>query len=86
MASLHELAELVDLAHISRGSAKFDDNELQSLNIRLLHAMPYEAARARLAGLGVGGGQAFWLAVRGNLSRFDDARDWWRVVEGPLLP
>jgi glutamyl-tRNA synthetase len=24
--------------------------------------------------------------VRGNLSRFDEVRDWWRVVEGPLTP
>ena len=36
--------------------------------------------------MGVGGGQEFWVAVRGNLRRLDEARIWWRVAEGPLQP
>ncbi len=86
VASLAELAERLDLGHLSRAPAKFDEAELRGLNEKLLHAMPYEAARERLAALGADGGEAFWLAVRGNLSRFDEVRDWWRVVEGPLTP
>ena len=30
--------------------------------------------------------EAFWAAVRGNLARIEDARDWWRVIEGPIEP
>jgi glutamyl-tRNA synthetase len=49
--------------------------------------MPFEAARPRLAALGLGEADAaFWFAVRGNLARLDDARDWWRVCRGPIAP
>jgi glutamyl-tRNA synthetase len=84
--SLDELAGLVDLAHISRGPAKFDPAELDVLNARLLHDMPFEAVRERLDARGIGGGEAFWIAVRGNLGRLEDAAEWWPVVAGPVRP
>ncbi len=31
------------------------------MNARILHALPYEPVKDRLAALGVGGGEAFWL-------------------------
>jgi glutamyl-tRNA synthetase len=83
---LDALAELSDLAAISRAPAKFDEGELDRLNAALLHAMPYEAARPRLEAAGIDGGEAFWLAVRGNHDRFRDALTWWRVVRGPITP
>lgn len=84
--SLDALARLVDFAHISRAPAKFDEAELEHLNARLVHELPYEAVKDRLAALGVGGGEAFWLAVRTNLTRVADAAAWWAVVEGPVEP
>lgn len=84
--SLDELAGLVELAHISRAPAKFDEHELEALSARTLHQMPFAAVADRLAAAGIGGGEAFWLAVRGNLARFDEAKLWWRVVEGPVAP
>ncbi|NNM72308.1 glutamate--tRNA ligase [Enterovirga sp. DB1703] len=86
VADLDELASLVDLAHISRGPAKFDESELDALNARFVHAMPYETARPRLEDLHIGGGEEFWNAVRANLSRFGDALRWWGIVEGPVSP
>jgi hypothetical protein len=41
---------------------------------------------AVLKKLGAGGGETFWLAVRGNLGTLADAKAWWQVVEGPLNP
>ncbi|MGY6246123.1 glutamate--tRNA ligase [Bosea thiooxidans] len=84
--SLDELAGLVELAHVSRAPAKFDEHELETLSARTLHQMPFAAAADRLAAAGIGGGEAFWLATRGNLTRFDEAKLWWRVVEGPVAP
>jgi glutamyl-tRNA synthetase len=86
VADLDELASLVDLAHISRAPAKFDESELDALNGRFVHAMPYAAARPRLEDLRVGGGEMFWNAVRGNLGRFGDVLRWWGIVEGPVSP
>ncbi|CAH1651937.1 Glutamate--tRNA ligase 2 [Hyphomicrobiales bacterium] len=86
VASLDELAGLVELSHVSRAPAKFDEHELAALSARTLHHFPFETVADRLAALGVGGGEAFWLAVRGNLAKLDEARLWWQVVHGPATP
>lgn len=77
---LDELLAKVDLGDVSHSAAKFDPAELAALNARTLHAMPYARVAGRLDALGVAGGDAFWLAVRGNLARLADARAWWQVV------
>jgi glutamyl-tRNA synthetase len=88
VASLEELAGLVELKHLSRGAARFDEAELEALSARTLHRLPYAAVADRLTALGVGGpnAEAFWLAVRGNLQRLDEAAMWRQVVEGDVAP
>ena len=88
VVSLDELAAMVDLAHLSRGPARFDEAELDALSARTLHHMPYEAVADRLEALGIAGpgAEAFWLAVRGNLARLDEAAIWRQVVEGEIAP
>ena len=88
VASLDELAAMVDLAHLSHGAARFDEAELDALSARTLHHMPYEAVADRLEALGIAGpgAEAFWLAVRGNLARLDEAAIWRQVVEGEIAP
>jgi glutamyl-tRNA synthetase len=86
MESLDALASKIDFARISHGPARFDPADLEALTARTLHAMPYESAAPRLEKLGVGGDRAFWEAVRGNLSRFDEAAHWWRVVSEAISP
>lgn len=88
VAGLDELAALVDLAEISRAPARFDPYELDGLNARLVHAMAFGDVAPRLAALGIpaDAADAFWLAVRANLTRVEEAGDWWRVVRGPVAP
>jgi glutamyl-tRNA synthetase len=88
VSDLDELAALVDLAHVSRAPAKFDEHELDSLNARLVHGLPCAAVADRLAALGVppDRAEAFWEVVRANLTRVSDAAEWWRVVQGPVTP
>ena len=81
--SLDALSALVDLPAISRAPARFDPQDVATLTARTLHIMPFAAAAPRLATAGIAGGEAFWLAVRGNLARFADAAGWWRVVSAP---
>ncbi len=85
-ASLDELAAEFDFGKISHGAARLDPEDLKRLTARLLQEKPYHAVSAVLGGLGVGGGEAFWLAVRGNASTLADVGVWWRVVAGPLEP
>lgn len=83
MASLAELAEHFDPAQISKSASKFDPAELTALNRSLIHAMPFDQVRERLAALGISGDEAegFWNAVRGNLDRLSDAVLWWRILK-----
>lgn len=84
--SLDELVHLVDVERVSRAPARFDEAELRAINARLLHETPYEKVEDRLENLGITGGEAFWLAVRGNLTRLADAVEWWAVVSQPITP
>ncbi|GJE39859.1 glutamate--tRNA ligase [Methylobacterium persicinum] len=85
---LDELAQLIDLSEISRAPARFDEADLDGLNARLVHEMPFAAAANRLREMGVPDerADAFWLAVRANLGKVSEAAEWWRVVEGPVTP
>lgn len=85
-SDMNALAERFDLAAISKSSAKFNPAELDTLNRALLHEMPFEKAKERLEALGISGDQAepFWLTVRGNLERFNDAAHWWQIINGEL--
>jgi glutamyl-tRNA synthetase len=86
--SLDELAELIDLSQLSHGAARFDEAELEALSARTLHRLSYAAVTDRLAALGVAGpdAEALWLAIRGNLSRLDDAAVWRQVTNGEVAP
>lgn len=88
VASLDQLGSLVELAHLSRAPARFDEAELWALSAKTLHAMSFGAAQARLAARGIVGPKAaaFWEAVRGNLERFADVDDWWTVVDATVTP
>ncbi len=85
-ADMATLAGHVDLARVSTSTAKFDPHELDALNARLVHGLGFVAVADRLAAAGVGGGEAFWLAVRDNLTRVAEARAWWDIVSGELAP
>jgi glutamyl-tRNA synthetase len=79
---LDELVDTIVLSDISLSPAKFDPGELDGLNARTLHRMPYERVASRLAEVGIKDGEAFWLAVRGNLAKFNEVSEWWSVVAG----
>jgi glutamyl-tRNA synthetase len=82
VADLADLMGKVDLTDVSHSAAKFDPAELGALNARTLHMLTFAQVAPRLQALGVAGGEAFWDAVRGNLTRFREAADWWQVVAG----
>jgi glutamyl-tRNA synthetase len=48
--------------------------------------MTYEVAKPRLAAAGRDLGEGFWNAVRANLGKFDEAKEWAAVVAGPVTP
>ena len=72
VATLEELAGLVDLSLISRAPAKFDPHELDGLNARILHAMPFAEAEDRLRAFGIPDAVAkpLWTAVQATCTPF----------------
>jgi glutamyl-tRNA synthetase len=74
------------LSKVSTAPARFDLDELKGFNARMLHKRPYAAVADRLAALGVGGGEAFWLTARANITTFNEVTRWWDVVDKPLVP
>ncbi|MGM0584062.1 MAG: glutamate--tRNA ligase [Pseudomonadota bacterium] len=82
------LVEGFDLSRFGAAPTRLDPAELGPLSARVLHAMPYEQAAGRLAALGIEGPQAraFWEAVRGNLSRLDEAAEWWAICREGAEP
>ncbi len=86
--ALDELVQSLDLGQLSRTQTRLDPGDIATLSARTLHGLGFESVRDRLAAHDIAGykAQAFWLAVRGNLATFLDVVDWWRVVEGEILP
>ncbi|MEZ5919731.1 MAG: glutamate--tRNA ligase [Parvularculaceae bacterium] len=78
------LAEAFDFAKVGRAPARFDEAELLALNAKLLHETPYSALAERLSALGVS--EELWGAVKGNVTKLEDASKWKQVADGPIDP
>ena len=85
-AAMDDLLESFDLGKLSRSPARFDPEELKRLNARLLHDTPYADVQPRLAAMDADAGEAVWNAVRPNLERLSDVKDWVALIEGPVTP
>ena len=85
-ASMAIIIDGFDLSRFGRATAKFDPAELAQVNVRVIQQLDFTTVASRLAALDIGGGEAFWLAVRDNLDAVDDAASWWQVCTAPLAP
>jgi glutamyl-tRNA synthetase len=70
-----------DFARFGRAPARFDEAELQQVNARIVHQLPFNAVADRLP---AGVDEAGWRAIRPNLSTVAEASDWWQVVDGTV--
>ena len=85
-ADMAAIIEGFDLSRFGRATAKFDPAELTQINVKIVQQRGFGDVAGRLASLDVGGGEAFWLAVRDNISTVEEAAQWWRVCTAPLAP
>ena len=75
------LAAAFDFSRFGRAPARFDEGELAAVNARIVHQLDHAAVADHLP---AGMGAEAWEAVRPNLSRVAEAKDWWQVIEGPI--
>ncbi len=85
-AGIAQLAQEFSFDKIGRAPARFDPDELKRVNASLLHQLGYEAVKDRLAKLEADKGEAFWNAIRPNISLLPEVRQWAHIVEGPIEP
>ena len=81
--SMAALVEGFDLTRFANSAVQFDATQLLALNRMVLRTLPFTAVAERLPS---GATEAFWLAVRGNLDLLSEARGWWDVVAGTIVP
>lgn len=82
-ATFTERTNSFDLTRLSASPARFGMADLLALNRRVLGETPFEAVAPRLRH---GATEAFWLAVRGHIDMLGEARGWWDVVAGTIVP
>ena len=75
-----------DISRFGRATAKFDPAELAQVNARVVQELSFEAVAGRVEAMGIGGGEAFWLAVRDNIGTVGEAGEWWHICTTPIAP
>jgi len=84
--TLKQLSDEFDFAKIGRAPARFDPEELKRVNAAVLHQTDYATAKSKLAQYDADKGEAFWTAVRANLSLWPDVKEYAAIVDGPIQP
>lgn len=85
--SMDALVKNFDIKKLGRSMANYDPLELERLNQKLLHQLPFADVQPQLAARGMGTIDAtFWEAIKANLTTIDDAKDWWEVLHQPITP
>jgi glutamyl-tRNA synthetase len=86
--TLGELAGEFDFGKIGRAPAHFVPEELDLLNAKTLHILPYAAVKDRLRFHDevIGQGEEIWNVLRPNLTRLSDAGDLLKLITGPVTP
>ena len=82
-ASLPSLAATFDLAQFAPQPTPFRAATLLALNRQVLGLLDFNTVSDRLP---AGATDSFWLAVRGELDLLNEARGWWDVVAGSIVP
>ena len=83
--SYDPLIEAFSFTKFSRGTPKFDPDELIRLNTKIIHQTSFNEVKTRLAQMGLQDlDENFWNAVRANLEKVSDIKEWWTVAKGPV--
>jgi glutamyl-tRNA synthetase len=82
-APIAALAAQFDIGRFPAQPIPFKAAALLALNRKVLRSLAFTAVADRLP---AGATDAFWLAVRGELDLLTEARGWWDVVAGAIVP
>ncbi|HEX8214640.1 MAG TPA: glutamate--tRNA ligase [Allosphingosinicella sp.] len=81
VAGAQPLIEAFHFETFGRAPARFDMEELATLNARIIHQLPHSAVAGRLP---EGMGPQDWAVIRPNLTSVAAAFDWWEILHGRI--
>lgn len=86
--TLEDLADGFDLSQFGTSPTKFDAEDLWPLTRERNQHLPFDAVRARIAGMGVPDDLAerFWRVASHNITKLDDLADWWVIFSEGAEP
>jgi glutamyl-tRNA synthetase len=79
-ADMRPLIDSFDFSKFGRAPANYDVAELEKLNEKLLHQLPFAAVKDKLPFAD----ESFWLGVRANLKNLAEAKMWWDILHGEV--
>ncbi len=87
-ASIEDVFTDFDLSKLSRAAARFDPDELNSINAKLLHETNFSDVKNRLENIGIEGdfAQNLWVATKANIAKFSDIKIWSEIAKGNATP
>ncbi len=80
IADMQKLVDSFDFKKMGRAPANYDAAELEKLNEKLLHQLPFSAVKEKLGFAD----ETFWLSIRTNLKSLAEAKTWWEILHGDV--
>jgi glutamyl-tRNA synthetase len=74
------LVESFDFKKFGRAPANYDVAELEKLNEKILHQLPFSAVADKLSFTD----ESFWLSIRANIKNISEVRQWWDIMYGTI--
>jgi len=79
---MQPLIDTFDFGKFSRGTPKMDVKEIERLNAKIVHDLPYADVKDRPELDGVD--ESFWNNIRANLTKVKDVADWVHVTQDKI--
>lgn len=84
--SLPALVEQFGIAKLGRSMANYDPLEVERLNQKLLHQLPFAEVKPMLEQRGIAIDEHFWESIKPNLTTIDDTKEWSDLLNKPITP
>ncbi|XVN42301.1 MAG: glutamate--tRNA ligase [Candidatus Rickettsia vulgarisii] len=83
--NLDQLVKSFDISNLSKSPTTYLPEELERLNHKLLISLSFDEIKNRLNDIGCNQiTEQFWLAVRANLQKLSEIKDWWNICYSPV--
>ncbi|WHQ47053.1 MAG: glutamate--tRNA ligase [Candidatus Midichloria sp.] len=85
--NMQDLIRNFVLSDLGKSPSNYDQRELEILNAKLIHAMPYKIAKKRFETEGLDDvGEEFWEITKHNIANIREISSWWQICNTILEP